>query len=57
MFLKKMAVVSLQTAADQLKYLKGVHIINLVDSVNYAVNTDSVKFLAAANKAKLRFST
>jgi tetratricopeptide (TPR) repeat protein len=49
--LKKMAVISLQTAAGQLEYLKGVHIINLVDSINYAVNTDSVKFLAAANKA------
>jgi tetratricopeptide (TPR) repeat protein len=49
--LKKMAVVSLQTAANQLKYLKGVHIINLVDSINYTVNTDSVKFLAAAHKA------
>lgn len=49
--LKKMAVVSLQEAANQLKYLKGVHIINLVDSVNYQVNTDSVKYLATAHKA------
>lgn len=45
--LKKMAVTSLQTAATQLKYLRGVRIINIVDSLNYAVNTDSVKFLAS----------
>nr|WP_255496160.1 DUF6340 family protein [Mucilaginibacter sp. FT3.2] len=46
-----MAVTSLQTAANQLKYLKGVHVINLVDTVNNKINTDSVKFLAAAHKA------
>ncbi|GAA3974596.1 tetratricopeptide repeat protein [Mucilaginibacter dorajii] len=49
--LKKMGVTALTTAANQLKFLPRVGIINLVDSVTYLPNDDSVKFLAKKYKA------
>jgi tetratricopeptide (TPR) repeat protein len=49
--LKKMGVTALATAANQLKFLPKVGIINLVDSVTYLPNDDSVKFLAKKYKA------
>lgn len=45
------AYTAIATAADQLKYLKGVNTIKLADSLNLAVSTDSVKMLAAKYKA------
>ncbi len=42
---------AVKAAADQLKFLPGVHTINLVDSVNFVENTDSVKFIAKKYKA------
>ncbi|WP_290308139.1 DUF6340 family protein [Mucilaginibacter flavus] len=49
--LKKMGVTALSTAANQLKYLPKVGIINLVDSVTFIPNADSVKVLAKKYKA------
>jgi tetratricopeptide (TPR) repeat protein len=45
------AYTAIATAADQLKYLQGVKTINLADSSNLTVSTDSVKMLAVKYKA------
>jgi tetratricopeptide (TPR) repeat protein len=42
---------AIKTAADQLKFLPGVNTINIVDSMNFLPNPDSVKFIAKKYKA------
>jgi tetratricopeptide (TPR) repeat protein len=48
---KAAAYTAINNAAIQLHALPGVKVVQLVDSVNFTANTDSVKFLAKKYKA------
>ncbi|MDB5146590.1 MAG: tetratricopeptide repeat protein [Mucilaginibacter sp.] len=48
---KAAAYTAINNAAIQLHALPGVKVVQLVDSVNFTTNTDSVKFLAKKYKA------
>lgn len=49
---KAAAYSAVKCAATQVGFLKGVRVSNLVDSLNFVPNTDSIKLLAAKYKAR-----